>query len=388
MRALNLSRLLSAITNRYTVTRLQARTTQRGLPASVLVVGTAPRAHYLAEIFLQASSTGTPLGAVPLWALPRTLEQLAGSVDLVVARVGPRWARLLFGHHYLCVPEWVDQWLTVPDDPDSLCRGKHGKSLRKAIRRAHEHGITFQVSHSDADLEEFYHQYHVPFARHHFGQHARIDNRRILRRLFRQGGLIWALHNDQRVAASVYTRQGAMLRLVTFAMVTGKPNLTELGVHTALNWFEIQHAHDLGCREIHFGGARGLLTDGVLRHKRKWQTRLVERRQSYLYLLHWQTLNPSVLALLAAAPLVILDRGNLSAVGALDAGAPASQDEVTRAYHFLWTSGLHTLHLLSPSGFQADVTPPPQTCLVDLADRRTKDLSKLLSTGAFERKRS
>jgi hypothetical protein len=370
LRSLNLSSLVRATARKYTVTRLEGRTVQHDHAAGIAVVGMTPRARYLAEILLADTHEHTLFEAVPLWSLPRIMEQLTQSVDLVMARLHPRWAHLLFGDRYLRVPEWVDQWLTLPDDLDSLCRGKRGKSLRKAIRYAHEQGITCQVSHSEADLEEFYHEYHVPFVSHHFGDQARIDNLRILRRLFKLGGLIWAVQDGQRIAASAFTEQGGVFRLLTFAPAVGMPNATELGVHTALNWFEIQHARDLGCQEINFGGARGVLSDGVLRHKRKWQTRLVERKQSHLFLLGWKTLNGALCDVLAAAPLLFFEGGHLSAFSVLNSPAPASQDDVTRAYRFLWTPGLHLLHLLSPSGFEGDVMPPPRSCLVDLRSRK------------------
>jgi len=380
LRALNLSSLVRAAAGTYTVTRLEGRTVQHDHAAAIAVVGMAPRARYLAEILLADSRERTLFEAVPLWSLPRTMRQLTQSADLVIACLHPRWAHLLLRDRYLRVPEWVDQWLTLPDDPDLLCQGRHGKSLRKAIRRVQEQGLTCQVSHSEADLEEFYYEYHVPFVQHHFGDHARVDNLRILRRLFKQGGLIWAVQDGQRIAASVFTRQGTVLRFLTFATAGGSRDLTELGVHTALNWHEIQHARDLGCREINFGGARGMLADGVLRHKRKWQTRLVARRQSHLFLLSWTTLNAAVCDMLATAPLLFLEGGHLSAFSMLDTSAPASQDDVTRAYRFLWTPGLHRLHLLSPLGFDRDVKPPLQTCLVDLNALGNQSLFGLGST--------
>lgn len=385
-RTRRLSRLTWGLTHPYVITKLRGRTAGGAPPVSLAVVGTTQRAEYLAEMVLKDSPQRTLLGTVPLWSLPHRLEQLSQAVDLTVVRLHPQLAGLLSSDRYLCVPEWVDQWLTMPPDPDLLCQGKSGKSLRRALRRARDSGITCELSHSGADLEEFYHTYHLPFVRCHFGSYARIDSLPILRGLFEQGGLMWALHRGERVAGSVFTRQGTVLRLLTFATMAGRDDLTELGVHTALNWSEIKHAHTLGCQEMNFGGARGLLTDGVLRHKRKWHTTIVERGHSHLYLLRWETLNPAVCAMLAAAPVVLRGKDHLAAVSLLDTRTPASQEVVTRAYRFLWTPGLGSLHLVCPSGFQEDVEAPPPTRLVAQASLGSGDLSALLRAGTPEHK--
>jgi hypothetical protein len=83
----------------------------------------------------------------------------------------------------------------------------------------------------------------------------------------------------------MFARHGAVLRLLSSATISAKPNLTSMAVETAVLSFDPQHARDAGCREVNFGGAQGMLIDGVLGHKHKWQARLVERRHDRLQMI-------------------------------------------------------------------------------------------------------
>jgi hypothetical protein len=363
------------------VTILHGRTRLGKRSGAVVTAGSEPWVDYLPDRFFEGSPQREWVGKVPLWALPRTLERLSSSANLVVARVDRLSARLLFNASYLRVPEWVDLWLTVPDDLNSLQRGNHRRDVKNDLRRIRRNGLLYDISHADADLDVFYNDFYVPFVRRRFGKYAYTRNVQPLRYRFHQGGLLWVLHNDRRIAATIFHRQGTVLHSLGIGTIDGSYDVANLGALIATKYYKIKHAHATGCKEINFGGSRPILTDGGLRHKRKWGMRLVEQTESYYeFLVYWKRLDESVLPFLSRSPLILRDRGKLSAVTAIQSEGPATQDEAEKAHRFLWTPGLHRLYLLSASGWQPGTEPPPQTQLIDLTTVEHEDLPALFTS--------
>ena len=376
-----------ALRSRFPVVRLSGRTQRDGHHGSIIVAGRQPAATYLAEFIFASPPECTVLGNVPLWALPRMLASLTPSVDLVIGRVDTLSARLFFDSNYLHAPEWVELWLTVPADLSSLTTGYHNKGLKKDLRRVTRNGITCELSQSQADLEVYYHDFYVPYARLRFGAYSQLTSLAVLRRRLKYGGLRWALRDGQRLAGSTFVHGDIVYRSQTLGAAEGDASVLQSGAFVALYWAAIEHAHALGCKEVDFGGSQAILTDGTLRFKRKFGVRLVDRGYSARRVLRWSKLNPTVLTLLRTAPLIFQEGRHLSALSMLDLDQPAEPDEVRQAYRFLRMPGLYGIHLLSAAGFTRDVTAPPRTCLVDLYALRNGDLSELLSAGMLESRR-
>jgi hypothetical protein len=374
---------LRALRSRFSVERLSGPIQRTGHLASIIVAGRQPGGGYPASLVFAGLPTRDLLNDVPLWALPRTLAQLTGSVDLVIARVDALSASVLFGRNYLRTPTAVTPYLKVPQVLRLLTTGNNRKGLRNDLNRVARNGLTCELSHSEADLAEFYRDFYVPYARQRFGEHAFVVSYRLFRRRFKYGGLFWALKDGQRVAGATFVHGRIVLRLEALGTRAGDTSIMQSGAFLALCWAEIEHAHALGCKEVNFGPSPAILTDGTLRFKRKFGTRIVDRGCSSRRLYRWYELNPTVLALLATAPTVFQEQGHSSVVTVLDAGKPASQEAVTQAYRFLRMPGLHTMHLLSGAGFADDVTPPPQSCLTDLSVLGNENLATLLASGAL-----
>ena len=378
-----LRRFVRALRSRFSVERLSGPIQRADHTASIIVAGTRPGGGYPASLVFATTPERALLADVPLWNLPSTLAQLSPSVDLVMARVDALSASLLFGQNYLRAPAAVTPYLKVPRVLRLLTTGRNRKGLRNDLNRVARNGFTCQLSHSEADLAEFYRDYYVPYARQRFGEHAFLVSHRLFRRRFKHGGLLWALRDDERVAGATFVHGRIVLRLEAIGARGGDTSIMQLGAFLALCWAQIEHAHALGCKEVNFGPSPAILTDGTLRFKRKFGARIVDGGCSSRRLLRWQELNPTVLALLATAPLVFQEQGRASAVTVLDTAKPASQETVTQAYRFLHMPGLHTIHLLSAAGFAEDVTAPPQSCLTDLSTLRDENLATLLASGAL-----
>jgi hypothetical protein len=379
----HLSRFLRNLTLFFPVLVLRFQAEEPSTPFSVLVAGELPWAEHLPHLLFPGEPKRSSLGQVPLWQLPRFVARWASSVDLVVVRVDRVSSQLLFGKHYLRVPELVDLHLELPQDIDTLYSGNRNRNLKNDLRRVQRNQLSTQISHHEPDLAEFYHRFHVPFVRQRFGRFAWPHNLPLLRGLFRQGGLIWALQNGQRLAGCVYGQRQRELSLLAIGTADGDDKITELGAQVALFHALVKHARDLECDSVNLGASRPLLSDGNLRFKRKWGARLVQREASNDLLLHWERLDKSTSRALYGTALVFFEQGHLAAVGALESDEPATSDDVSRATRFLRIPGVHRLHLCSSSGFEPRLSAPDCTCLIDLTGDVPSNLPAALRLKPF-----
>ncbi|MBI4532216.1 MAG: GNAT family N-acetyltransferase [Candidatus Latescibacteria bacterium] len=213
----------------------------------------------------------------------------------------------------------------------------------------------------------FYNTMYVPFIRRRHGKRAAVRNVYWLRRCFHQGGILWVLHGGRRIAGVFFQQWGQTLHLLALGTANGEWAPVKAGAIAALYYYSVEHARDLGCKTVDFGGSRPALTDGVLCYKRKWGMRLVEKRgSSYDFLVHWAYMDKPVTAFLAHTPLIFRDRGGLSAVAAIDGEGPVVLTEAWTIHHTMWIPGLRRLSLVAASGWESDNDAPPQTRLIDL----------------------
>ena len=98
--------------------------TQNGL--NLVVAGTQFPLRYFVTRLVGQNAREEPSGAVPLLALPKALDRLGASADLVMARVPRPASRWFFGDAYIHVPGGVDAWVEVPEDAEALA----GRSTR------------------------------------------------------------------------------------------------------------------------------------------------------------------------------------------------------------------------------------------------------------------
>jgi hypothetical protein len=377
---LHFDQFLRNLKRRFPLVVLHAPVGSDGLKASVVIAGARPWAEYLPRALLEGPFECTQLGSVPLWQLPRTLRERAPSASLCIARVDRIAARLLFGPGYLRVPELVDLWLEIPEDPGSLYRGKRNSTLRNDLNRAERNGLTCEISHREADLVDFYRRFHVPFVHERFERFAWPHNLPFLHGHFRDGGLVWVTQQGQRVAGCVFGLHGGVATALALGTRGGDYTAVELGAHSAALDALIKHAHHLGCREINFGGSRPLLTNGNLRFKRKWGMRVARRPQTFMHLLNWERLDPCLLDMLTGSGLIFEHQGHLSALSVLDGESRATAGDVASAHRFLRMAGIETLCLCSRSGFEPDSEAPPNTRLIDLASLGPADLFDVLTS--------
>jgi hypothetical protein len=333
--------------------------------ATVIIAGPEARVGYLANRFFKEQPHRDLVAKVPIWELCRTLKRLRTCADLTIARVDRLSAKLFFDHDYLIVPEWVDTWLTVPNDPADLIHASH--SVAKDLRLIRRNGITSLVSHSWADLELFYQAMYVPFILMRYGDQAVLRNIHQIRRSFQEGGLLWAVREGQRITGMLFEQHGEVLHLLAEGTANGKWAPVKAGGIAALYYYAVEYARHAGCKRINFGGSRPTLNDGVLRYKCKWGMQLAAKPDNrYDFLVYWPRLNEPVASFLSSTPLVFHDQKSLSVLTMIESGRPVSADHARMMVRSLLTPGLHQLYVVASPAWQKPVNELPRTCFVEL----------------------
>lgn len=326
--------------------------------ATVVVAGALEEAEYLARQFFAGEPERESLGWIPVWRVASELERRRDTADLLITRLDRLSARLFLPAQPMAVPEWVGGLLPVPDEPRQLMR--QSKGLKNMLNRLRHGGLRPLVSHEDRDFQAFFDEMYVPFIRRRHGPKSVVRNRSVMRRCFRQGGLLWALREGERVAGCLYRTRGRIIDAVAVGTPKGDWQPIAAGAGFALDLFLVEHAKQLGCELVDFGGSRPSLRDGLLLYKARWGARVVEKQTTWYDLnLSWARLNDAVLSFFARVPLIFRDVDGLSALWAVGRDPSAVHADLVTS-----RAALRTLRRLYLLGAPSDVA-------VDLGDIET-----------------
>lgn len=346
--------------------------TRSGQPGSMLVAGSGQPLLAVQRLFFAGEIHSEHLGFCPTHALPRTLLALGGSDTLILARMARPLARRLFDHRFLRVPDLVDVWIDVRDR-DRMLRSM-SQTMRRNARAIPADGYSWSEARDDAAFERFYDHYYLPFIMTRHAELAVVRERPVLRRYFRQGGILWIrqggeevagllLHDDDRVAThhAVGTRRGDL-------------EARHRGALNATNLFGIDLAARRGLQWVNLGGCMPSPLAGSLRHKRGWGGELRERADSHHDLLiRWPSFTSSVARFLTETPLIVRDHGGLAALAGVEGDAASEPGAAQRLWRRWRMPGLRRLYVLSELGWRpwpkGHIPPDPATLWLSAANR-------------------
>lgn len=353
---------------------LRGPTHPEGAEGTVIAAGCGKQIKYFIPHFFREKPNWEEIGDVPLWSLPRTLKSVRSTADLTVVHTDRLSARLLFDADYLTVPEWVGSALEVPGDISELSRGNPG--LKSDLRNVSLNNFTSDITHSDSDFDFFYSNMYIPFTLKRYGEQGKIENYYKLRRCFRSGGLLWVRQNGKPVAGGVFQPAGKTLRFLVLGTLDGDWEIVERGGIAALYLFIIKHAKGPDFRFVDFGGSRPSLNDGLLRYKRKWRMKIVEKEYVYHdFLVYWNRLSDPVFSFLSNSPLIFRDKNGLSAIKTVESDGPITQAELEKINRAIATPGLNRMYLAAAKGWQEGIDGLPKAHLLKAGEFRVRDCS-------------
>ncbi len=225
--------------------------TQSGEALSLLLIGRGVQLEYLSRRTFFEAPAREALPAVGLHRLRSRLSRALDQADLVVALVPRAFASALAGRDYLRVPAFLGFILSTADPGF----GRANQELRRGIRGVRASGLRPRLSTDPADFERFYDDFHVPMVKERFGPLGIIQPRRVLRRRFRFGGLLWVERDGEALGADLFEIRGSDINMLVHGRRTHGDAALDSQVSLANYLFVFDHARALGFRRINIGSS-------------------------------------------------------------------------------------------------------------------------------------
>lgn len=341
-----------AARDRYlTITRLSGPTRYRDESGSMMVADAAESptgVDELASQFFAGEPKREALGKMRPGDIVRGGFDGHQPFDLAIVRVDRFRALRAFEGGFLACPEWIGTQAPVPDSVASIWRRPHDHGLRSDLRRIEREGLSYRVSRDAATFTSFYRDSYLTFVRERHGDRAVPRTEPVLRRAFQRGGILWILRDGVRLAGAIFAIEGDVLKLMVLGANRDNDGTIDGSVIAAIYRYGLEHARQIGCTKVDFGGSRPSLMDGGMRYKRKWGAALASKPDNYHHLMvRWSRYNDRVAEFLSRVPLIFHEGKGFSAVTALPPGTPATDEALKKTHRTLMMRGLRRLYITS-----------------------------------------
>ena len=216
---------------------------------------------YFVEKICGKDVTITKLKRIYLWELKKFADQQ----DAVLIDMYRPLSRF-FNNGFL-VPPLVRQVLDIDVSEDKLIR-INTKNLKKALK------YDCDVSNDIDDLKFFYENMYVPYIKRVYGDSAQIEDFGDIEKIFNRGELLLIKLNDKYISAQLSEIDGDNYFLRKNGVLD--ESFVKEGALVATYYFGILRAKEINAKIVDFGQSRSFLSDGSLRHKSLWGTRICE----------------------------------------------------------------------------------------------------------------
>lgn len=170
----------------------------------------------------------------------------------------------------LALPYWIKQKIELSDDWDAQLARMRRKTRREAQRMIRKFELRTHIVSGEDYAEEFYDYLYAPYIRSRHGDSALVIDRTAAINKLQRSKIVQLLVEEKVIGAAQIDVQGSVLALGWTGLTDfqDKPELR--GAADALDFFCMKHAFDAGCKVIDMGHSRSVLSDGILRYKKKW----------------------------------------------------------------------------------------------------------------------
>ncbi len=215
--------------------------------------------QYYVERLCDENVKITKIKRIYFWELRKFVDQQ----DAVLVDIYRPLARVLNGG--IRVPSLVNQILNFDNTDDAI---KINNKNLKRVRR-----FSFELSNDREDLKFFYETMYVPHIKRRYGE-AEVEHFNDIENFFKNGELIFIKSNNEYVAAQLSEINGDDYRLCRTGALN--ENIVKEGALVAVYYFSILRAKERNAKSVGFGRSKPFLTDGVLRYKNQWGTRIYD----------------------------------------------------------------------------------------------------------------
>jgi hypothetical protein len=315
-------RLVRLGRTRYPLRRLEGLARGGAVPLVCLLATDELSARYWSSTLFAAPPREDVLAEVPALGVVTAARRLAASADLSLWQAPWPIYAVAGGAR---VPSWLPLWLATDRPLEDVIAGERsGRAARKNdVRRVQRLGLTVRVATDAADWEAFRRDLYEPYVEERFGELRVALPRHAFQQARRNGWLLLAEQDGRALGGALVERWGRHPRVLVFGVATR----TEIPTGVLLEacyYHAIRFAVERGFERLSLGTCRPVLTDGVLRYKRKWGGTIGAPATWDAFLFRYRN-TPAVRGLLTEVPLV-LDRGDGGLAALVGAQGEAAHD--------------------------------------------------------------
>ncbi len=178
----------------------------------------------------------------------------------------------LAGEAGVAVPYWVKQKITLSGSWEDYLARMRRKTRREAQRMIRKFDLHYKVVEGLGFGPKFYETLYKPYIQQRHGDTSIIINKDKFLQTIQHSHIMQLWHDQEVIAAAQITFAGDTLNLGWTGVAKNEGELR--GAADALDYFCVQYAFEKGCRYVDMGHSRAVLSDGILRYKKKWAAAL------------------------------------------------------------------------------------------------------------------
>jgi hypothetical protein len=273
---------------------------------AIRYTGMEQNKNYLAHLAYGESCNEIYVGKKWLW---QNFKKTKGNqFDLTVTEIPSFLQGILNRKGRFLVPCWISSEIDISESVNDIVA--KNDSLKNECRKIRKYNLSYTVTNSMADLEEFYRNMYLPYMKVRYDKESFTEDYSGLKNCMRNGFLIFIKNGEQVIAGNLVNLENNIPILRVMGVKDGNFNYLKMGAASATYFFTIQLLQQKGYRRIHLGSTRAFLNDGVLQYKKSWGMRFLKAKTS-LFLVEPISKMSGVNDFLLNNPFVCLKNNNL-----------------------------------------------------------------------------
>jgi hypothetical protein len=319
-------------------------------PLTVTYAGLGYTKPMLESMLFEEVPVEREIARAPFWRLSDLLE--SSTADLVIVEASKHLVHKLSGRGAIVLPWWVQLELDVRGDWEDVVQRFHTTVRKQELRLVRKHGYEYVVSHSEKDLETFYHDMYLPSVKSRHGSLAIPSSFSETYQYFRHGLLLMIKRDGRYVSGCICFPQQRVVKFGEVGVLDSDMQLMREGAQGAVYYALAHWANQQGYETVDFLGSWPFISSGLFWYKRKWGARVSispdEHKRIWIRI---QRDTPAVFHFLHNNPCVIMNsKGGLSGLIVID-----DPNEVRPKTEATWsklyaTPGLDNLAVCSIAG--------------------------------------
>jgi hypothetical protein len=309
-----------------------------GLPLSILCAANDEDRNYLLGLIFGDSHRGRRLGRFWIWNVAKAIPAVASGCSMIFVELLEPHRRFTRCGDGFFIPMWLLGEVDLPRDTAATHK------VSGDLRRIRRHGLQFEITRDLGQLDDFYHNMHLPYITKTFGNCADPCPYERMKTYFEFSDLLVIKNQERSIAGQLIMHYKAGPFLGDMGIRDGNREYVKDGAACALYHFGLQYLQEKGCKRAWLGYSRPFLRDGVLQFKKKWSQKITD---SYTngFALHVLSYTSAVRAFLGNNPFVFKRYGRFYGAVFADGDKPLSTEDAQQIDKDYFHPGLSRLFI-------------------------------------------